>query len=269
LYKISRCPSCGGSDFEHFAALISRFIASYVLDCRSRGVDLLKCRACEMIFFNERYDDKEISKLYTGYRGDEYFRVRHGMEPWYTKPLNDELGGIKSMNRRKARIQAAIVRQIGDMPVGALLDYGGDHGQFIPDRLARVRIVYEFSGVRPVPGVKAISSLDQLNGEKVDAVLCCHVLEHCSNLDGILGEIKAVLKGVLYIEVPAERWRLVRWMPYKWGRLWLKQVSDSGKYGQLVIEFYSICLRKIFGFIPPFGCLFMHEHINGSSGNSV
>jgi hypothetical protein len=269
VYTVNSCPSCGGSNLETIPALMSQFVSYYIFSKQPWTVDLLKCRACKMFFFSQRYEVNEISKLYSNYRGEAYCNARRSVEPWYTKSFNDDLGGEKWMKKRKARIQEAVIERIEARDLGTLLDYGGDRGQFMPDHLASKRVVYDLSGAAPVEGVRAISSLADLKGDKVGAVLCCHVLEHCSDPDSVLEEIKNILKGVLYVEVPVENWRMIKWMPYKASLSWLRLVSRSGKFIQMVIEFYSLCFRKIFGFIPPLGCYVMSEHINSFSPESL
>lgn len=86
------CPACGAPATRSHPALTAPFIAAYVLERPVEPCRLMICDDCGLWFFDRRYSDAEMAKLYGNYRGDGYFEARHRFEPWYTRAFNDHLG---------------------------------------------------------------------------------------------------------------------------------------------------------------------------------
>lgn len=263
-YLARSCPCCDGADFEAYPALVSSFIASYVLGSPPPPTRLLECRACSFRFFEDRLTPAEADRLYAGYRGDRYFRERHRHEPWYTRKVNDAIGGDDAVvAERRGALDRFVRAHVNIGAVDDVLDFGGDRGQLIP-AIGQRRFVYEISGVRPVDGVVNIASAEALRGRSFDLVLLCHVLEHCSEPTSVLAEVRSLMRtngSMLYVELPYERVNL-RWLgkraPYRAYLGAIRRVRPA----LLALDLYSTLFRVRFETLPPLGFVRMHEHLN-------
>jgi SAM-dependent methyltransferase len=261
-YRAEECPACTSTAWRAYPAVVAPFVAEYALGVTGPAppTQLLECRDCGLVFFEDRYTETEIAKLYDGYRGERYFEARHRHEPWYTRGANAAIGDDAE---RRSVIERFAKRRVAH--VGDLLDYGGDRGQYIPQGLADRRFVYEISGVEPVAGVSAIAEEKELEGRTFDLVLLCHVLEHASSPRELLARVARSLRekdGVLYIEVPFERpsLRFLGAPGSAYSRLlaMLRRVGPALK----LVDFYSTLFRVKLGFVPPLGLMKLHEHVN-------
>jgi hypothetical protein len=272
MYVAHACPSCESARHREYPALVSPFVASYVLDAPPPLTRLLECKACGLRFFEHRFTSAEASKLYDGYRGERYYRARHRVEPWYTREVNDAIGGAPaSIVARQSLIERVLGAHTDAARIERLLDYGGDRGQFIPLSVGRERFVYEISGVSPVEGVSCIASADDLAAQRFDAILLSHVLEHCSEPKEVLDAIRPLLRGqgsVLYVELPFERTEL-RWIGR--GASYRGYLSALRHTGPLLtaVDLYSTALRVQTNTLPPLGFAKLHEHINFFDERSV
>ena len=80
-----------------------------------------------------------MAGLYSGYRGEHYFQVRRHFEPWFTR------GALTFWDPSKNPTAVAERRDYMSETLGtfgvaldmksAVLDFGGDLGQFFPDGL--------------------------------------------------------------------------------------------------------------------------------------
>lgn len=265
MYAVKACPCCNQQDFIVRSAMVAPFVSAYVLREPARQTRLLECKACEFRFFEERFTDEEAGRLYSGYRGPEYFRERHASEPWYSQKLNDSIGKDPTEQEyRKKRLSEFASGAVQAGSVGSVLDYGGDRGQFIPEGLGRERFVYEISNLDPVPGVSRIADTKQLEGRRFDFVMLSHVLEHVSNPEEIISQMRGLVRengGLLYLELPYERYRFSRFTTSALYRGYLGFVSRLRPL-LLLTDFVSTALRIKLNRVPPFGFVKLHEHIN-------
>lgn len=271
MYIAKSCPCCGSESHKTFRSIAAPFIVNYVLGGRDIKVNLLDCDVCHFRWFDQRFEPTDMARLYEGYRGAEYAKIRHNYEPWYSKDVNDAIGGSEEI-RDRAETMTGFLRGGADVSdVDAVLDYGGDRGQFIPPGLGRRHYVYEVSGVDAVQGVGVVGSEKELIPGGYDLVMLCHVLEHLPDPSGQLELIRPLLsrdKGLLYVEVPHERYDM-------------RFVGSGGVYGGYLAalkkvpfalraaDFYSTGFRVKLGKVPPLGFLKMHEHINFFSIDSL
>lgn len=271
MYLAKACPCCGGESSKIYRGVAAPFIVHHVLGGKDVKVNLRSCNACGFRWFDQRFEPAEMAKLYVGYRGEAYANARHKYEPWYSRTVNDAIGG-ESEIRERAEIMMGFLRGVVDAGgVETVLDYGGDKGQFIPAGLGRKRYVYEVSGVDAVDGVNFVGDEKALVPAGYDMVMLCHVLEHLPDPHERLAAIEPLLKpgaGLLYVEVPYERFGL-------------RFVGEGDIYGaylgalkavpfaMMAADFYSTGFRVKFGSVPPLGFVKMHEHINFFSEESL
>src|SRR5947207_15996168 len=106
-FDIDCCPSCGTSEFDVRPAIVSPFLAEYLFGRRSELCEIARCRACTLTYFSRRLDDDDVARLYRGYRGPDYFRIRHKHEFWYTRAFNDGLGDDADIRGRRQHLFSA------------------------------------------------------------------------------------------------------------------------------------------------------------------
>jgi hypothetical protein len=257
------CLFCGGEGRDEFS-LLSKFFARRALGGEAEVVETFRCRDCESRFFKIDIADEALGRLYSGYRGEEYFRLRHGFEPWYTRAMNDGIGGEGEFSaRRKALLdvlaRAGIANRFGDV-----LDHGGDRGQMIvpgggldADRPA----VFEVSGVAPEPGVEAIGP-SELHARPWDLILSCHVLEHVNDPGGYMRDLVGLGRpgSLFFVEVPNEQYASPAFNGSALQKAWLSRVAGTGLLFK-ALDFLSTGLRVKLGLVPPFGFVALREHL--------
>lgn len=264
-YLALSCPCCDSKQHDAYPALVSPFVSDYALGSSPTPTRLLECDGCGFRFFEDRLTDAESAQLYTGYRGERYYRERHRHEPWYTRKVNDAIGSSEQIIATRKALVDRFLRAHADVAkLDDVLDFGGDRGQLIPEGIGRRRFVYEISGIEPVAGVTRIGTEAELQDHRFDLVLLSHVLEHCSEPRSVLDAVRPLLRSsdsALYVELPFERTRL-SWL----GRssAYRAYLGALGRVRPLLtaVDLYSTVFRTRFDFVPPLGFVKMHEHIN-------
>ncbi|GHU12754.1 hypothetical protein FACS189449_07010 [Alphaproteobacteria bacterium] len=207
-YFTSRCILCNSHSIKRYGAYVYPFVLDRAFNNdKNVKTDILYCRKCDFSFFELRPDNTAMAKLYKDYRGVEYQKLRQMYEPEYTEKFNFDLGHA-AIKERKEHVGKILNKVCDISKIKNVLDYGGDEGQFMPDELSDCnRCVYEISNINPLPGIKKITSYDELLKQEWDFMMLCHVLEHVSDPAGFLkNEVLPLLKrgGILYIEVPVQ-----------------------------------------------------------------
>lgn len=196
MYRQVNCPCCDAVPVQ-IPAQLSQFVIWRVTGINpgnNINTVLCRCKQCDFYFSSQRFDDTEMQRLYTGYRNDEYNQMRKQCEPGY----KEQLYSAEYVKCRKEFINSLIYKHVSNLQ--SILDYGGDDGTYIPD--VSIKFVYDVSGVEPIPGVLKYF-LDKHN--EFDLVMNCQVLEHVSDINKLIGDLKSQTKEYLYIEVPAYR----------------------------------------------------------------
>lgn len=255
--KIDSCIICRNKNLKKYAGLVVPFIAQRVYNKESFSTYLIKCKQCGFFFFEERFDDNGLNRLYAGYRGEEYIKQRHENEPWYTKSLNERLfSSPESWSaRRKALVKQAYEYDSVFMNhVNSVLDFGGDKGQLIYEILGdSKKFVYEISNVELLPG---IHRADPNSDDQYDFIICSNVLEHVSYPEESVKMMFNMGKegSVLYLEVPDEQ-------PFSLSTL-------SKRVAQLLL--LALFRPRLFlSMLKPGLFVHMHEHVNYFSCSSV
>jgi len=265
VYTIDACPCCGSKNLTLFPAVVAPFLASYAVGSRPARCSLAQCLGCSLRFFTSRLTPDEVTKLYSGYRGEEYFQQRHNAEPWYSRSVNNGIAGDPNeIQTRNTALEAFLQPHINGQEVNAVLDYGGDRGQFIPRAVGKEKFVFELSAAQPVDGVTRIASEAELDGRRFDLTLLLGVLEHCPEPLSVLQKVRPLMRGPdarIIIGVPYEWYGLKSVRP---GRVYSWYLDTLLKSRPLMkaIDFYSTLARVRFHRIPPFGIVKCHEHLN-------
>ncbi|MCP9848784.1 bifunctional 2-polyprenyl-6-hydroxyphenol methylase/3-demethylubiquinol 3-O-methyltransferase UbiG [Cyanobium sp. Morenito 9A2] len=174
-------------------------------------------------------------------------------------------------NRRSA-VKAFVAPWLGSRSTALIVaDVGGDAGQLIPLEIASRAYVVETSKQKAVEGVTRVDRLSEID-QKVDLVMCCHVLEHLSDpaslLSSIIKELELADGCLLYLEVPLERWRILPGMGSSLYKQYLIWISRSVPL-LVLVDFLSMAFRSFFGFVSPPGFIKMHEHVNYFTESSL
>lgn len=259
--RLDRCPCCRSDGLDRKPALVAPFIAAYALRAPPSLCALLICRGCGFRFFDLRFDDAETGRLYAGYRGDDYFRVRHGFEPWYSRACNDGLGGEPEMITRRRVFRSVIGRHLDPSAVTSVLDYGGDRGQLLADGPGIERLVFDPSDAVPLPGIAKVRSEADLAGRSFTIVTLCNVLEHSPFPDRLLASIKPLAASLLFIELPLERYSLTAVGRSPLYLAWLRLLLRVPLLLRAV-DLWSTAWRVKANLVPPLGFLKLHEHLN-------
>ncbi len=245
-------------------AVVAPFIAEFVLRQPVSTCQLLECRSCGFRFFDQRFTDAEAERLYARYRGPEYFEARHRHEPWYTARFNENLSDQSEvLVKRRQRTASFLARFLDRAQVDALLDYGGDSGQAIPDGWGRDRVVFDLSDAPPVATVRKVTDEAELPQHAFDLAMLLHVLEHAADPAAMLARVRPLLRerASIFVEVPYERMSLRalgRGVVSERYMTWLA----AHPLPLRALDFYSTAARVKLGLAPPFAVPKLHEHIN-------
>jgi SAM-dependent methyltransferase len=254
MVKASNCVICEGAIRRVKRALVSPFLAARIWNRRPFCVDLVECTACGFMFYNPRLDDAEASRLYAGYRSEEYQRMRHASEPWYTVNFNAQLGAQAAYDRRRPVLAAILRQHIGEREIRRVLDYGGDRGDLVCGLVdGAAAFVYDISGIPAVDGVTATSDPAEC---KADLVINSNVFEHVGFPRVLLEEIVKAIPpgGLVFLEVPRE-------LPFGFARVF-RRIVQSG----IVALTRPALARHV---LRPASLYLMHEHINYFSEQSL
>jgi len=96
MIEVAHCVICNGAIAKVKRALVAPFLAARIWNRKPFCVELVRCKGCGFLFYNPRPDDEELQRLYSDYRKDEYLRMRHASEPWYTAQFNEDLASTAS-----------------------------------------------------------------------------------------------------------------------------------------------------------------------------
>lgn len=247
MVEVSQCVICDGAIRQVKRALVAPFLARRIWNRNPFCVDLVQCQGCGFMFYNPRLDESDLRSLYAGYRSEEYQRMRHSFEPWYTVAFNNNLASPKSYETRRAKLAPILREHIGKRTIRRVLDYGGDRGDLVVGLVEGAEMfVYEISGVSAAAGVTATT--DPI-GCRADLTINSNVLEHVGFPRDLVSEILGAAPdgGLVYLEVPCES-------PLGFARVFRRLAQ---------IGVVSLARPKIApSMMRPASFYMMHEHIN-------
>ena len=261
---MTACPGCEQDTPLAAHGVLAPFVAELMGLPLGLRVGYRECASCGLGFFDYRYTQSQIERLYDGYRGADYFRIRRSWEPWYRADVNDAYApGSPAVEDRVRFASEILVRGGLKGPLECAVDFGGDQGQFFPDVVPiKRRVVVELSGQPLLPGVERVPSLESLS-ERPDLVVVAHVLEHLGDPRALLTEIHRTLdsSGLLYVEVPLERPRVRGWHRSRPYAGWVRGVTGR-RWSFIPVDFASGVSRQLGWKIPRLGVVKESEHIN-------
>ncbi len=258
---INSCPICNSSDLEKTPTTISDFVVDRISYSGNNSINLCKCKKCNMCFYDYRFSAEEETRLYNGYRGKAYQKTREKYECYYTSKVNEALNSdVLALEEQKHCI-ANILSSNGYTSFESALDYGGNEGAtFFYELGTEAKYVYDISGIQTKPGIKGISTIDELYKHEYDFIMCNMTLEHCTNPQEIMRILKEIGKKstIYYIEVPYEP-------PFSRNKFSIKKnfkLLFNPIYSKFrLVKHYFYCKKR--SFMP------MHEHINFFTEESI
>jgi len=217
-----KCICCDSEQLKQMPAVLLPFISHRVFDWAPVEIDdswdlgrygikngmayslcnSLQCVQCDHLFLDIRFNDEEMSKLYDGYREEEYIKLRDLYEDGY-RQRNQKLNLGYNYVRD---IEAFLLPHVGRANGLAILDWGGDTGKNTPFHNKNNKLhIYDISD-RPVIGEAQKVDKVAAQSSQYDLVVCSNVLEHVPYPSSVLKEIREAMSTdtILYIELPYE-----------------------------------------------------------------
>jgi hypothetical protein len=247
MIETSICVICDSEIRLLKKALVTPFMATRIWGRPPFYVDLVQCKACGFMFYNPRLDTAEEGRLYMNYRSEEYLRMRHASEPWYTASFNADRASPDSYKLRRSLLAAILRQHLGARKIGRVLDYGGDHGDLVCGLIdGASAFVYDISGVGAVEGVTSVTEPATC---QADLIINSNVLEHVGFPRKLLGEIvkAAPAGGFVFLEVPCES-------PFGLAMI----ARRAAQVGIMALTRPALA-RSV---VRPASLYMMHEHIN-------
>ena len=190
--KLDECPVCKHSQFTNHLICDDNSVSG-------ESFALVKCNKCSLVFTNPRPEGKALSNYY---KSDQYIS--------HTDRANSPINFIYKLVRRYTLSQKTKLITKLNKGTGSLLDYGCGTGDFIktanqngwhaygyePDMNARETAEAKNHG-------KIFNSIESIN-EPFDIITAWHVIEHVSDLNSTIKNLKKALKpnGHLVIALP-------------------------------------------------------------------
>jgi hypothetical protein len=273
MYQLKKCPCCGEESQIQYWAIIAPFIQEYVLLSKDKTITKLnQCNSCGHRFYEDRFDDNEMDKLYSSYRGEKYLFTRKKNEFWYSEHINNANLDTSIIEKRKEGLKHFLKPHLLESKNDLIIaDIGGDAGQFIPLEIAKQAYVVEASAQKPVQDVTRVHSINDIP-KPVDLVICAHVLEHISTPEQFVSEIVSSINFanncIFYFEVPLERFYISPLLKKNFYQKYLKTILTF-RWITIGVDFFSVLSRSYLNAVfPPF-IIKLHEHLNYYSKDSL
>lgn len=214
----SFCVCCGNDSLLSSPAILMPFVAHRVFGWSPVNIDSswglrtisngkayticssLLCKQCGLLFLDMRFSEEEMTKLYSGYRNEDYCKLRENYEPGYFI-YNDYCNKECSYLSKVEEFLSPYLQS----PL-SILDWGGFDGHNTPFKGKSKNIdIYDISEVKVIKGVSKVTKV-QTYYNKYTLVICSNILEHVPYPSDILFDIKKAMSRntILYIEVPFE-----------------------------------------------------------------
>lgn len=195
MHSVSRCPICSGTSFQKFGQAKDYTVSHETFQ-------LATCSTCQFLLTSPRPEDSELGKYYLS---ENY--VSHTAK---ATTLFDKLYEFSREFALKWKLTLVKKFTNSTSSPPSLLDYGCGTGFFLkkvkengfniagvePSEIAR-HAAEQNTGIKIHPGMADVA-------HKFDVITLWHVLEHVSNLNELVIELKNKLNanGTLVIAVP-------------------------------------------------------------------
>ena len=201
------CPICSDDSVSSVGMFLAPWFMAIAEISPSEGlVTMHWCSSCELWWSGRGITEREVSCVYSGYRGERYFRIRKRFEPWYLKRHNQDRSVNDAVQYRRELTPPDIENWFASRTKLEVLDFGGDTGSMIPEWAGEQKVyVVDESAKNRQSGVETIS-LSEATSLRFDVVAAMHVVEH---LDDPVGQLSILVDrlepdGLMYVEVPLD-----------------------------------------------------------------
>lgn len=193
MYSVESCPICSSNSFTDFGKAKDYTVSHETFH-------LKQCKSCKFVVTSPRPPDELLGKYYLS---DTY--VSHTAK---ATTLFDRL--YEKVRDQALKWKFTLVKQFSPKQNPTLLDYGCGTGFFLKSMKQNG---FNIAGVEPstmaranaekITNTKINSSIDEIEN-KFDIITLWHVLEHVSNLNEIIDQLKKRLteNGAILIAVP-------------------------------------------------------------------
>jgi hypothetical protein len=269
MQLLALCPNCSAATTLEAFGVVAPWIIELCLKDSPGETEMGSCTDCGLHFFSYRDSDSDLASIYGKYRDSTFFSVRRKREPWYNEAVNDAFSDpINNPHQvticrdfTENSLRAACLQQ-GDL--NGCINFGGDHGQFIPQEVKPPCIVVEQNskGKRLNNDFVFVDSIDEVN-QTDDLVMNNYVLEHLNDLGGVVQSMKQKCSndGVLHFEVPLDKFYCSRFHRTQFYKCYIEALTQI-RLAFIFIDFLSGAYRQFCGRIPWFGIVKQSEHIN-------
>lgn len=206
-----KCLVCGSERILKRPTKISDFLVEKLWGekevAKRHDVNLCHCGDCSFSFYDRRLTDEESTRLYEGYRGEEYQKIREKYDCWYTEKVNNALNNDSLAFEEQRRVINMIIGQNIKTEIKVALDYGGNEGESFSSRIGtHKKYVYDISDIKTKQGVEKVKSYEELLKYRFDLIMCNMTLEHVSYPDQFMKLLYDVggEETYYYVEVPSE-----------------------------------------------------------------
>lgn len=206
-----KCLVCGSEKIIKRPTRISDFLVEKIWGEREVGkehkVNLCHCEECSFSFYDRRLTEEESNRLYEGYRGKEYQKIREKHDCWYTEKVNNALNNDRLALEEQRRVISMIANQNIKREIKVALDYGGNEGETFTSQIGtQKKYVYDISDIETKQGIEKVKYYEDLFKYQFDFIMCNMTLEHISYPDQFMKLLYDVggEETYYYVEVPSE-----------------------------------------------------------------
>lgn len=194
MKTLKECPICKNDKFSHYLEC-EDYIQSH------KKFSIVNCEGCGFKFTNPRPDDNNIMKYYQS----KSYTPHQGMDNWFLNIVYKTIGGLR------IRIKYNLIKKESDG--NSILDIGCGSGEFLSyfkkrgwqavgietDEKTRIRAQKKYN--LKIGGPEMLNALPN---NSFDVITLWHSLEHLTNLNEIMLQIKRLLKsnGLIVVAVP-------------------------------------------------------------------
>lgn len=168
-------------------------------------LDAVHCTTCGFLCYRPRPDNDDIAKKY------EYLKQ---YEPDQGGQSGHDAKARALDSARASRVYETCMKHVGRAKL-RVLDYGGGNGKLMLPFVEAGHICHLIDyNDQPLPGIAKIGNdiEDFATDTDYDVIICSHVLEHVSDVRGLVEKLRTLLVagGIIYAEVPQEIWAGLR-----------------------------------------------------------